>query len=104
MRHRPRFICCRPLFALLVEAFSRTIAAALFPTGILSFLLVLPIPVHASSALVQQINNGENSSSSTETFSVSFSRNVASGDIVIVAMTGLHGATPESVTDSLLTP
>jgi uncharacterized membrane protein (DUF2068 family) len=68
----------------------------------LVFLVLLtPSPVHASSVLVQQNNGGEKSTSATDMFSVSFSSNVARGDIVVVALTGLHGASPMSVSDSL---
>lgn len=70
-------------------------------TGLVFLVLLTPSPVHASSVLVQQNNGGEKSTSTTDMFSVSFSSNVARGDVVVVALTGLHGAQPQSVSDSL---
>ncbi len=54
---------------------------------IFMFLLVLePLPVHATSTLVQQNNNEGAFATNPFTISVSFSSNVVSGDVVAVGL------------------
>jgi len=80
--------------------FRKRVPFMLFVVSAMLLLVVALLPVHAASALVQQNNVGCFSCSST--LSVSFTSNVASGDVIVVGVV-IAGAsfTLSSLTDSL---
>lgn len=84
---------CEPLL-------DKRVGFVLMVMGLVFLVLLRPSPVYASS-LVQQNNDGQKPSSASAALPVSFPSNVARGDVVVVALTGLHGAKPQSVSDSL---
>lgn len=64
----------------------KTVAVAL--SAVVSMFMVLsePLPVHAGSALIQQNNNGLNSSANPVMLAVPFPNNIKSGDVVVVGL------------------
>ena len=97
-----KIICFRnmPSFGDMYLMLGKRVAFVLFGLSATLLLAVALLPVHAASALVQQ-NNRECLGCSS-TLSVSFTNNVASGDVIVVGVVvGEASFTLSSLTDAL---
>jgi hypothetical protein len=78
----------------------KRVAFTLFALSTALLLVMALLPVHAASALVQQNNGGCLGCSNT--LSVSFTNNVASGDVIVVGVVVADASIPlNAITDSL---